>query len=141
MTVLERSTSAMNTVANFVTRQQQGEVLSFHEVQAAYGELVVCYGLVGLELATAFKPKEASYLARRVAQSKAYIRGRYDEKLKLAVKDAEMQSLLDVGEEINAEIENSSIYEGLRILRESLDRAIDYCRSLVSSLRKEERHV
>lgn len=131
----------MSVIADLASRQGQGEILSYVEAQAAHGELVVCYGLVGQELATAFKPKESAYLSRRVAQSKAYIRGRYDDRLdkaKLTAKDAEMQSLLEVGEEISAEIENASIYEGLRILRDSLDRAIDYCRSLASSLRKEE---
>jgi len=95
-----------------------------------YNRLIEAYTNLGEEMCRKFSAKERSYLARKIAQAKAYQGERYKEKI--SVKDAEMTAMLSVGGEAEKEIEAAAEYEGYRTLIGSVDRAIDFTRSLIS---------
>lgn len=138
MTAIHEAAQAQGELVDLVNRLRTGDPLpSCLEFLQVQGRLVACYQGVSKEVANAFGPKERAYLGRRIAMAKAYQGDRYGDKIKPA-KDAEMLSLLAVGEEIEKEIESAAYYEDCRLLLASLDRAIDFCRSANATLRSAE---
>ena len=107
-----------------------------HTLFDLYNRLVDVYARLGEEQVKRFSAKEAAYIRRKIEAGKAYQKGRID---KLTSKDAEIKSWIEVENELIKENEASELYEELRVLRGSVDRAISYIQSLRSYISNSEK--
>jgi len=114
----------------------QTQTPSGHTLFTLYNELLDVYTALGEEMCKRFSAKERAYISRKIEAAKHYRKGRHEEKLN--VKDSEMNALELSEIQLNAEIDQAEIYEQYRTIRDSVDRAISYIRSLNSYLKISE---
>ena len=134
-TLPAQAANLLNRIQQETNGMREGRYPSPNVTLDLHRELVGMYSALSEEMCQKFSAKERAYLSRKIAEANQYRAGRHDDKL--TVKDAEVAARLNVGEEVEKEIDSSSEYEQYRALLRSLDHALDYIRSLTSYLKKE----
>lgn len=119
-----------------ISRFDGGTVPSIPQLFAFWGELVQISGLVSQELSRRFSAKEKANIDRKIAHAKAYISHR---KLKLTGKDSEIEALNSIETQFMNELDAMSDYEDMKLLLQSIDRAISFIQSLQSRIANMER--
>lgn len=119
-----------------LSRFDGGQVPSIPRLFELWGELMQISGLVSQELSSRFSAKEKANIDRKIAQAKSYISFR---KLKMTGKDSEVEALNSIEKQFMNELDAMSDYESMKLLLQSIDRAISFIQSLQSRIANMER--
>ena len=126
----------MKQIVQVTGGMREGKIPSILTLTAMHGEAVVLYHALGEEECRMFSAKEKAYLTRKCSAARHHLKGRRE--LNLTTADAKEDAIDKTREEHEEQIDREREYEDHRILRQSLDRAIDFLSQTISTLKKME---
>lgn len=137
MNPYQSAAALLHELHNECQGMKTGAYPSIHVLHDIYGRLVKAYQDIGDNLNKSFSAKERSYLSRKIAEAKNYKKGRME---KMTCKDAEIEALDMTANKYEQQIIDMENYEKHRHLLRSIDRAIEFCRSIRSYLNTAEKN-
>lgn len=136
MSIFDESTALMQKIVAETKGIRDGTIPGIYELTSLQAELIDLFYRLGQEEARLFNAKERAILDRRCAAARHHLAGRRDRGL--TVGDAKEQAIELAKAEHEAEIAEESLYESMKILRDSLDRAFSFLAQTISTLKQSE---
>jgi hypothetical protein len=136
MDLFQQATALMEKIVNETKDIRSGILPSVYELTALQAELTDLFYRMGEEEARLFNAKERAILDRRCAAARHHLAGRRERGLTQG--DAKEEALELARTEHEAEINQESLFEHFRILRNSLDRAFSFLAQTISTLKNLE---
>ena len=133
--VTEKAVATMQSLLSETKRMQEGYTPNPMLVASLQAELVELIWQVSMEQNTKFSAKEQAGFQRKKAQGLHQLSGR---ERGLSIEDSKNEALQEAEQEFRQEIQAIREWEDYRTLTDSMKRAFEHSRSILSLLKTSE---
>lgn len=135
MTPIQTAIEHMTALKNEALAFEQGRVPDVEKVIVHYAYLMQAYADLSGMYSEMYKNHQVAYIRRRRERALEY--GKLRKKKEYTAKDAEMASMMETSELYDEEVQAEATLEEYKTFLRSIERAIDFARSLSSFLQKQ----